>query len=263
MAWTRLLWEYYGGITSDDLYFFVFLPWISVVGTYYVLCILMLPLDFWPPLRDAVRRRKCQPKFQFKWDDIRLILLQCTRQFLVLYPALLLTGLPLLKAHISTSDETLPSVIKFIGQVVVHTVCAEVIFYYAHRALHHESVYQYIHAEHHKYLAPCCVEALYFHWLEAISLAPVVTFGPLLVGSHIYAMCLWLCLAVLVVVLHHSGYDVPCDYLPGTGSLSHFHDYHHKTFTKNYGLLGWLDELHGTNKGWKDYLKKWHEDRAR
>jgi len=38
--------------------------------------------------------------------------------------------------------------------------------------------------------------------------------------------------------------------------FSDFHDFHHQKFTTNYGLTGWCDALHGTDKQWKVFLKK-------
>jgi hypothetical protein len=29
-------------------------------------------------------------------------------------------------------------------------------------------------------------------------------------------------------------------------------DFHHENFTGNYGLLGWLDRLHGTDRAWRE-----------
>eukprot|EP01052_Picozoa_sp_SAG31_P028198 SAG31_NODE_2700_length_5224_cov_2.317854_5_plen_179_part_00 len=39
-----------------------------------------------------------------------------------------------------------------------------------------------------------------------------------------------------------------------------FHDFHHQKFNTNYGLTGWCDALHGTDKQWKVYLEKRRSD---
>ena len=43
-------------------------------------------------------------------------------------------------------------------------------------------------------------------------------------------------------------------------SCRDFHDFHHQKFTTNYGLTGWCDALHGTDKQWKAYLEKKRSD---
>jgi sterol desaturase/sphingolipid hydroxylase (fatty acid hydroxylase superfamily) len=39
------------------------------------------------------------------------------------------------------------------------------------------------------------------------------------------------------------------------------HDYHHQVFNANYGVLGILDELHGTRGGFASWQECWFEDR--
>lgn len=35
-----------------------------------------------------------------------------------------------------------------------------------------------------------------------------------------------------------------------------FHDYHHAKFSCNYGNLGWLDAIHGTDAQYQEEIKK-------
>ena len=88
-----------------------------------------------------------------------------------------------------------------------------------------------------------------------------ITAGPWLFGCHIYTFLAWEALALVVVVAHHSGYELPLDSFPVTGSLSHFHDYHHNVYRKNFGVLGILDSFHGTSGGWDEHKQIWAQNK--
>lgn len=40
-------------------------------------------------------------------------------------------------------------------------------------------------------------------------------------------------------------------------------DWHHVATKKNFGVLGWLDRLHGTDAGYHDYVKAWEAAKSR
>ena len=42
---------------------------------------------------------------------------------------------------------------------------------------------------------------------------------------------------------------------PSLDEQPDFHDFHHEKFTGNFGLTGWLDALHGTDKQWRQHQK--------
>jgi len=162
-----------------------------------------------------------------------------------------------MKHSISLRPEDVPSYTLMLKQICVFVLCAEPVFYYIHRALHHGYIYKYVHAVHHEFQSPCSLEALYFHWIEVVCQLTTITTGPWILGCHIYTFLLWEALALSVVVMHHSGYELPLDSFPGTGSMAHFHDYHHKVFNQNFGLLGVLDLWHGTREGWNEHRHRW------
>lgn len=89
----------------------------------------------------------------------------------------------------------------------------------------------------------------------------VINVGPYLFGCHLSTLLWWEAAALAIVIIHHSGYEVPGDNLPYVGSLSHFHDYHHKVFNKNFGTVGALDLLFGTCGGWEEHRQAWAEER--
>ena len=69
--------------------------------------------------------------------------------------------------------------------------------------------------------------------------------GPLIMGSHVFSLNLWFAFAIINTINSHCGYM-----LPGLPSPLQ-HDYHHMVFNENFGLLGILDSLYGTNKKFK------------
>jgi len=65
--------------------------------------------------------------------------------------------------------------------------------------------------------------------------------GPLVCGSHIATTWMWYALALASTTISHCGYHFP--FFPSPEA----HDFHHLKFNQNYGVLGVLDRLHGTD----------------
>ena len=108
--------------------------------------------------------------------------------------------------------------------------------------VHMPMFYKRIHKKHHEWTAPIGLVWIYSHPFEHLvsNLIPVAT-GPLLLGSHCITFWIWILLAITATTIVHSGYHLP--FLPS----AEFHDYHHLKTINNFGVVGILDRLHGTD----------------
>ncbi|KAI9362544.1 hypothetical protein DFJ73DRAFT_598588, partial [Zopfochytrium polystomum] len=124
-------------------------------------------------------------------------------------------------------------------------VVEEVLFYYCHRLLHHPALYRHFHKVHHEFTAPMGVAAGYAHPLEHLILNAIpLILGPLVMRAHLFTLWVWIFIAVATIVADHSGYSFPF-FAPSVVR----HDFHHLRFNSNFGALGLLDWLHGTDAG--------------
>ncbi|XP_037506714.1 fatty acid hydroxylase domain-containing protein 2 isoform X1 [Rhipicephalus sanguineus] len=137
----------------------------------------------------------------------------------------------------------LPTFHWVLFELAVCVLVEEAGFYYAHRLLHHPRLYRHIHKQHHEWTAPIAITAVYCHPLEHIcsNLLPPLL-GVLLLGSHPATAWLWFSVALLSSLNAHSGFHLP--FFPSPEA----HDYHHLKFNNNFGVLGVLDRLHGTDR---------------
>ncbi|CAF0797955.1 unnamed protein product [Rotaria sordida] len=171
-------------------------------------------------------------------------------QLCILFPCLILIC-PLfmhlnLRWHIP-----FPPWYRILSELLCFIGVTEIFFYYSHLTLHTSYIYEYVHKKHHRFRAPIGMACEYAHPIEFLisNIGPVIA-GPLIFQSHLLTTWLWLSFALLGTINHHSGYKLPG--ILGSGlSNPTFHDFHHAQFTNNFGLLGILDRLHGTDKAWR------------
>jgi len=136
--------------------------------------------------------------------------------------------------------------------------------YILHRAMHHRSIYQYVHKKHHTYHDTVGFAAQFAHPVEGLVSALHVVFGILLVRPHFVVYCAFLASTMVEIVDSHCGYDVPWSWLyPWSdryywGSGARTHDYHHSHNLGTYGggLLGVWDRWLGTDADFRKFEEK-------
>ncbi|ESN99625.1 hypothetical protein HELRODRAFT_185820 [Helobdella robusta] len=129
------------------------------------------------------------------------------------------------------------------AELVVFTIVEEIMFYYSHRLFHAPFFYRRIHKIHHEWVSPVGVTSIYAHPIEHIfaNMLPIIM-GPIVMKSHIATAIMWCTIGLASTSISHCGYHLPFLFSPEA------HDFHHLKFVDNFGMLGVLDRLHGTDK---------------
>lgn len=230
--------------------FAVYIPLLSFIF-YWINGLILLAIE----MSTWFQKYKIQPNKKIKWDlktvgKVVYVLLR--NQIGVIFPfACFVAWLSDhgIGAHL---EEALPSYKERFLHTLGYIFVNEVLFYYGHRILHLKRFYRF-HKTHHEFTAPCGLTAIYCDMFEMLISDVIPLFGGcILLSSHAYTIMWWVIFAIGGTQLHHCGFRFPwikLDHQPD------FHDFHHAKFNCNFGNIGWLDALHGTDKMYKDYLR--------
>jgi methylsterol monooxygenase len=216
---------------------------IVTSGTFWVLNLFLLYVDY-TGRPSWVLRYKVQDTQNVPIDHGRLrsaLIRVMFNQTVVAAPVMYLAYRLMVWRSCNFSSE-LPTFSWVVYELFVMIWVEEIGFYYSHRLMHHPRIYKHIHKVHHEWTSPIGIVSLYAHPLEHVvsNLIPPLL-GPLVVGSHIATAWMWYALALTSTTIAHCGYHFP--FLPSPEA----HDFHHLKFNQNYGVLGVLDRLHGTD----------------
>jgi ring-1,2-phenylacetyl-CoA epoxidase subunit PaaE len=125
--------------------------------------------------------------------------------------------------------------------VIVMLLISDTWFYWSHRAMHHPSIYKYVHALHHRSLDVNPYTSLSFHVIEAVWLTlwmlPLALFMPI----SMKALGVMQVIGLFNNVKSHLGYE----FFPGFFKNAPFnmlvtatnHSLHHTQYNGNYGLF--------------------------
>jgi sterol desaturase/sphingolipid hydroxylase (fatty acid hydroxylase superfamily) len=185
-----------------------------------------------------------QPTVGFIWKCIPTLvqnqLLTTTLHFLQLKLLPRLTG----KSTVYRFETHLPSIWEIVVGLVLCSIAREALFYYSHRIFHLPILYRHIHKVHHEFSAPTALAMQYAHPVEHIVSNIVPIAAPARIFKvHIITFWIFIVGSMVQGLLAHSGYDIRTI----IGTKSSVHDMHHEFGNVNFGIIGFLDKIHGTD----------------
>ncbi|KAL9878178.1 fatty acid hydroxylase domain-containing protein 2 [Glossina fuscipes fuscipes] len=241
-------------VGDDSITIWIVVPFILLLFSFWLYAGIFTLMDL-TNKPHFLRKYKIQVGVNEPVDKNRLW--KATKQVLfnqlIITPAMLFFNYFVLVKYISfPCVHILPSMRRFLIDMSLMVALEEACFYYVHRALHHRSIYKYIHKQHHEWTAPVAIITLYCHPIEHIcsNMGPIGVLT-ILIRPHILNVWFFAVLAILNSMTDHTGYSFP--FSPNS---VRFHDLHHAKFHYNFGVMGWLDKLHGTYKEDKENMKK-------
>jgi methylsterol monooxygenase len=200
------------------------------------------------------------PTVDKQWDAIK----EATIDVIVVKPIVLYFVYPYVAGKFIHFGPTIPAVSTCLFQWILMKVIFATSLYWLHRAMHHKSIYQYVHKRHHTYHDTVGFASQFAHPVEGMVSAFHVVLAIYLIRPHFVVFCCFLGSTVFEIVDAHCGYDVPWSWLyPWSdryfwGSGARAHDYHHSHNVGIYGggLIGLWDRVLGTDVDFRRFEGK-------
>lgn len=217
------------------------------VGAFLVFALPWTLLAWFDP--PWARRWRVQADKPFDVRQTLPVTLKRIAQNALIVGSLLVLIWPLLRLS-NIHDGPWPHWTTFLWQIAFFVVLDDFLYYWMHRAMHENKwLLKNVHAVHHEIRTPSAIAGNHFHWIEFALTAGLALVGPLLLGSHVAVVWVWLVLRQLEAADGHTGYDFPWDplhWLPVYEGAA-YHDFHHARFKGNYaGFFPFWDRVFGT-----------------
>ncbi|CAM9091170.1 unnamed protein product [Ectocarpus fasciculatus] len=181
---------------------------------------------------------------------------KCIVNHVVVYPIAMYCAYDLFKYFGMGVFEPLPPVQIILRDLLCAVAVNDTLFYWAHRALHHKSIYKYIHKQHHMFKVNVAMSAEFANPIEEVFANIIPTMlAVLLLGSHMLVIALWLVIRVSETLDAHSNFDFPFSpfsFFSWQGGARR-HEFHHSHNVGCYGsfTIFW-DHIMGTDA---DFLR--------
>jgi sterol desaturase/sphingolipid hydroxylase (fatty acid hydroxylase superfamily) len=231
---------------------FVIGSFIAHIGTFWVLNIFL----YFCYRNSWFMKYRIQGAQLPSWELIKECLQHVVFNQFIMQPIALYFAYPMFVRAGMDVRAAAPSVLTILRDFIVCIALNDTLFYWAHRTLHHGSIYKYIHKQHHRFKVNIGIASEFAHPVEDMlaNVLPTIA-GCLVMGSHPLTLWIWLVLRITETVDAHSGYNFPFSpfhALPFQGGADR-HDFHHSHNVGCYGsfTIFW-DWITGTDM---QYLK--------
>jgi len=231
-----------------ELFFDIFAIWAQIVDSYppglieFSLRMMievigyggygLMPYIFSRDEKQRIAIRKCGPQV-----ILNMILGNAFYMF-ALYCLSRYRGSAMWDASFTRVDNMVPTVKETVITLLVANLIFDFSFYYIHRMMHWGLFYRLVHWKHHSFTEPVAISVSYVHPVEYILIViGALVMSAALQGAHVLTTSIWGAYVVFVTTWLHTGNDIPW--------LAN-HDGHHLRKDRNFGAVGIMDWLHGT-----------------
>lgn len=233
--------------THNVTYSLPLLAFVLHAITYILTCIPSWVIPLIPAAQKyKLQQKKAPPSKADVWNVAKLVFVN---QVFIEFPLYFVLPVYLSWSNIPVTYDSMPALWTYIPKLLLSLIIEDTWHYWLHRALHHKSIYGYVHKVHHLYKSPFTMTAEYAHPIETIVLGTGFFVPMLLLCNHAIYLYLWFLVRMLEAADIHAGYDFPwypMNFIPFYGG-ARAHDLHHAKFLGNYSsTFTWWDKWMGT-----------------